>query len=165
MLDHIKRLFFPEMPPAKPERHDKHELHLAAAALLVEAALMDAAMDANERARIEDLLRMRFELDAGEARDLIEEAEKAAAESHDWHGFTRAIKDGFDHDERIELIEMLWEVAYTDGRLHDFEASLLRRIGGLLYVSDRERGEARRRVLERLGIPDDPAGFSPVPRV
>ena len=44
---------------------------------------------------------------------------------------------------------MLWEVAYADGSLHDYEASLLRRVAGLLYVSDRETGEARQRVLAR----------------
>jgi uncharacterized tellurite resistance protein B-like protein len=45
---------------------------------------------------------------------------------------------------------MLWEVAYADGQLHDYEASLLRRIAGLIYVGDRESGEARKRVLARL---------------
>ena len=47
---------------------------------------------------------------------------------------------------------MLWEVVYADGELHDYEASLLRRIAGLLYVPDRESGEARKRVLARLGV-------------
>jgi uncharacterized tellurite resistance protein B-like protein len=44
---------------------------------------------------------------------------------------------------------MLWEVVYADDVLHDHEASLLRRIGGLIYVSDRDRGAAKRRVLDR----------------
>ena len=47
---------------------------------------------------------------------------------------------------------MLWEVAYADGALHDYEASLLRRVAGLLYVSDRDNGEARLRVMAKLGI-------------
>ena len=63
-----------------------------------------------------------------------------------------AVKDGFDQEERIRLIEMLWEVAYADGELHDYEASLMRRITGLLYISDRDSGEARQRVLARLGL-------------
>jgi uncharacterized tellurite resistance protein B-like protein len=50
------------------------------------------------------------------------------------------------------IIEMLWEVVYADGVLHDYEANLLRRIGGLIYVSDRDRGAARKRVMKRLGI-------------
>ena len=45
---------------------------------------------------------------------------------------------------------MIWEVVYADGILHDHEDSLLRRIAGLIYVSDRDRGDARKRVLARL---------------
>jgi uncharacterized tellurite resistance protein B-like protein len=98
------------------------------------------------------VVRERFALSAEEGADLVDEAERMAAESVEWHGFTRAIKDGFDHAERVQLIEMMWEVAYADGTLHDYEASLLRRVTGLLYVSDRESGEARKRVLARLGL-------------
>ena len=47
---------------------------------------------------------------------------------------------------------MLWEVAYADGELHDYEANLMRRVTGLLFVSDQESGEARKRALERLGL-------------
>jgi uncharacterized tellurite resistance protein B-like protein len=119
---------------------------------MVEAATMDSAFDAAERAQIGELIQGRFALGPDEAADLIAEAERAVAASVQWHGFTSAIKDGYDHAERVELIEMLWEVAYADGRLHDYEGSLLRRIAGLLYVSDRESGEARKRVLARLGL-------------
>ncbi len=58
----------------------------------------------------------------------------------------------FSDAERIELIEMLWEVAYADGVVHDYEHNLLRRIAGLIYVTDRDRGLARNRVLARLGL-------------
>jgi len=47
---------------------------------------------------------------------------------------------------------MLWEVVYADGHLDDYESNLLRRVAGLIHVSDRERGDARRRVLDRLGV-------------
>jgi uncharacterized tellurite resistance protein B-like protein len=128
------------------------ERQLAAAALLVEAASMDSEFGAAERTKINELLQGHFDLKAEEASALLAEAERAAAESVQWQGFTQAIKDGFAPAERVEVIEMLWEVAYADGQLHDYEASLLRRITGLLYVSDRESGEARKRVLARLGI-------------
>jgi uncharacterized tellurite resistance protein B-like protein len=49
------------------------------------------------------------------------------------------------------MIEMLWEVAYADGKVHDFEASLVRRVSGLIHVSDRDSGTARKKVLARLG--------------
>ena len=152
MLDRIRRLLTARPPAAQPAAHSFEERQLAAAALMVEAATMDDRFDAEERVRIGQLIQDRFELSADEAADLIAQAEQAVSASVQWHGFTSAIKDGFDHAERVELIEMLWEVAYADGQLHDYEASLLRRIAGLLYVGDRESGEARKRVLARLGL-------------
>ena len=151
MLDRLRRLLSGRSPEARPAARSFEERQLAAAALMVEAATMDRGFAAAERSRIGDLIRERFALAADEAADLLAEAERAAAASVQWHGFTTAIKDGFDHAERVELVEMLWEVAYADGELHDYEASLLRRIAGLLYVSDRESGEARKRVRARLG--------------
>jgi uncharacterized tellurite resistance protein B-like protein len=152
MLDRLKQLFQPEAAGRPAGAHGFDELQLAAAALLVEAATMDSEFDAGERARIARLVQDRFALNPEEAIDLVGEAEQMAAASVEWHGFTRAIKNGFDHAERVQLIEMLWEVVYADGELHDYEASLLRRVTGLLYVSDRESGEARKRVLARLGV-------------
>jgi uncharacterized tellurite resistance protein B-like protein len=152
MLDRLRRLLTGHPPAAQPAAHSFEERQLAAAALMVEAATMDGTLGPDERGRIGRLIQDRFGLSADEAADLITEAEQAVAASVQWHGFTSAIKDGFDHAERVELIEMLWEVVYADGQLHDYEASLLRRIAGLLYVSDRESGEARKRVLARLGL-------------
>ena len=153
MFDRLRRLLtVPEGPQRPPARHSFEERQLAAAALMVEAASLDRDFGPLERAKIKDLVEARFSLSPDEAEDLLSEAERMAAESVQWQGFTRAIKDGFDHGERIELIEMLWEVVYADGELHDYEASLLRRITGLLYVPDRESGEARKRVLARLGL-------------
>jgi uncharacterized tellurite resistance protein B-like protein len=152
MLDRLHRLLTGGSLQAQPAARSFEERQLAAAALMVEAATMDDAFDAAERERIAALVQTRFGLSAEDARDLVTEAERAASASVEWHGFTRAIKEGFDHAERLQLIEMLWEVTYADGALHDYEASLLRRIAGLLYVSDRDSGEARKRVVARLGL-------------
>jgi uncharacterized tellurite resistance protein B-like protein len=72
--------------------------------------------------------------------------------SGELYGFTRTIKDSFNHEDRVRMIEMLWQVAYADGVLHEFEASLVRRVCGLIYVPDRESGEARKRVIEQLDL-------------
>ncbi len=153
MLDRIKALLS-ERGDTAPEAAGHHagELRLAAAALLIEAARLDGRFDEVERERITRLVRQRFGLSDAEAARLFAEAEKAAEDANELYRFTRVIKDRFDHPERVELIEMLWDVVYADGVLHDFEANLLRRIAGLIYVSDRESGSARKRILERLGI-------------
>lgn len=126
------------------------DLHLAAAILLIEAAHLDGEFDAAEQKTVRRVLAEKFELTADETTSLIEVAESRHQHAVEISTFTRAIKEGYPSERRVEVIEMLWEVVLADGELHAYEANLLRRIGGLIYVSDRENGEARQRVAERL---------------
>ena len=135
--------------PEGASGHGEPELRLAAAALLVEAAKMDGVFDEAERTQITAILADRFEMAAGDIATLIEAADAEADLAGGLYGFTKTVRDNFDHAERVWMIEMLWEVAYADGVLHDFESNMLRRAAGLLYVTDRESGAARKRVLGR----------------
>ena len=150
MIERIKALFAGARPSVESGEDD---LQLAAAALLVEAAVMDGTFDADERRTIDALLRESFDLDATAAEALIEAAREAVEGSAQLYGFTRVVKDRYGEQERVRMIEMLWEVAYADGHVHDFEASLVRRVAGLIHVPDRDSGAARKRVLQRLPPP------------
>ncbi|MBR9972954.1 TerB family tellurite resistance protein [Magnetospirillum sulfuroxidans] len=130
----------------------QRRLQLAAAAVLAEAASLDGQVDEVEQRRITELLARHFQLSQAEAQDLLAEASVLAQQSVQLVGFARTIKDGFEASERIELIEMLWDVAYADGHLHEYEANLVRRIAGLIHVPDQDAGAARKRVMARLGI-------------
>lgn len=130
----------------------RSELQLALTALLIEAAHSDDRFDEAERRVIAELLERRFNLSGSDARMLLAAGEEAASESAELFHFTRIINERLSFEERVELIEMLWEVAYADRALDEYEDSLLRRVGGLIYVPDRERGMARQRVLKRLGL-------------
>jgi len=135
------------------------DVRLAAAALLIEAARLDGPIQATEQKRILDLLCRRFGLDATAAGELLAAATVEQARSSQLVRFTRTIKDEFGPQQRIDFIEMLWEVAYADAHLHPYEANLLRRVAGLIYVPDQESGAARKRVLVRLGLDaEDAAG-------
>ena len=149
MIGRLKKLFAESVSGAGVRHHTPDELHLAAAALLVEAAHQDADFDASERALVDRLVREKFDLDTAEAAALVAAADDRVVDAVDLYGFTRRIRDAFDQDERIGMIEMLWEVVYADDELHDHEANLLRRVAALLYVSDRESGEVRKRVLQK----------------
>jgi len=129
---------------------DKTELNFASAALMVEAARLDGQIDDGERAQIVSIMVRQFSLDEAAAAALLDDVEYDAGGSHDLYGFTSVIRRHFDHDERVAMVGLLWEVCYADGELHDFEANLLRRLVGLLYVTDQESGEERRRALARL---------------
>lgn len=126
------------------------DLHLAAAILLIEAAHLDGEFDTTEQKTVRRVLAEKFALTTDETTSLIEVAEKRQQNAVEISTFTRAIKEGYPSERRVEVIEMLWEVVLADGELHAYEANLLRRIGGLIYVSDRENGEARQRVAGRL---------------
>ena len=98
------------------------------------------------------MLERRFKLSHADAQTLLAAGEREAGRAVELFHFTRIINERLSFEQRVELVEMLWEVAYADGVLDQYEDSLLRRVGGLIYVPDRERGMARRRVLGRLGL-------------
>ena len=139
---------FEEVGSAGPEDSGGADpLQRAAAVLLVMAANLDGRMGADERVSIERLLGERLGVE--DAAALIDEAAATAVESTDFFGVTRVINEHLPPEQRVAVIEMLWEVAYADGSVHDYEANLLRRIAGLLHVSDRDAGEARKRATAR----------------
>ena len=129
MIDRFRTLFASTRSEPEAGRHAVDELQLAAAVLLVEAARLDEVYDDVERDAIDGALRRKFGLDATEAATLIAQAESTQDDVVEMHRFTRTIKDRFSAAERIEMIEMLWEVVYADGELHPYEANLMRRLG------------------------------------
>ena len=130
-------------PAGNHQKHD--ERHLAAAALLVEVATVDTRFDDAERMRIVAFARDRFSLSEEEAQTLLAAAQAEVDGATQLYAFTTAIKNGFSYEERVALMESLWEVVYADGRADPFEDQLMRRIGGLICVTDRDRGHARKR--------------------
>src|SRR3954469_23978576 len=143
MFDALARLL------SAPPQRTAPDLRLSVAVLLLEAARQDDSFDARERAVILKLLAARFALSEAECEKLIAAAADHADELGQLHGRTSAIAEATTPRQRVELIEMLWDVAYADGVLDPEEDLLIRRIAGLIYVEDRERVLARQRVLAR----------------
>ncbi|QJE72078.1 TerB family tellurite resistance protein [Aerophototrophica crusticola] len=156
MLNRIRRLF--DQPDRALDSLDRTDrIPLSAACLLMEAARLDGHVSGEELSLIHALVQRHFRLTKEEADELVAAAHTVTDGPAQWHAFTSRLNDSMAYEEKVGLVEMLWEVAYADGRLNDLESSLLRRMGGLLYVSDRDRGEAQRRVKARLGLPQGPA--------
>ncbi len=118
----------------------------ALAAILVEAARADGAYLDAERAMIDRILTERYALDATEAASLRAKAEQAQEEATDLVRFTRVIKDAVPYEDRLAVIEAVWQVIYADDEREAHENALVRRLCGLLYVPDRDAGLARQRV-------------------
>ena len=126
------------------------DLPLAVAALLVELARMDDKVNTVERRAIEQLLTRMFSLDPRCVQSLVEQADREIQRSTQNFPFTQQICRHASADMRVQIIEMLWTVAYTDGALDPDEDALIRQVAGLIQVSDWERGAARKSALEKL---------------
>ncbi|MDG4576888.1 MAG: TerB family tellurite resistance protein [Defluviicoccus sp.] len=148
MLDRLLALFGDLRPP-QPEVGGAQAVQRSAAALMVLAAELDGQFGYQERETVLGILSSKYDLPRAAAERLVAEAGAAAAASTDLFGLTRDITAQVAFEDRAAIVEMLWEVAYADGTLHDYEANLVRRVAGLLHVSDHDSGAARRRVLER----------------
>ena len=138
------------MSPA-PDRLPDPDARLALAALLVRVARTDGAYDDREVQRIDSALATRFGLSPFEAAALRGRAERLEEEAPDTVRFTRAIKDHVALEDRVAVVEALWEVALADGRRDAEEDSLLRTVAPLLGVEDADSNIARRRVEARRG--------------
>jgi uncharacterized tellurite resistance protein B-like protein len=152
LFDRIRAALAGSVPEADAgaEPDEGSPVEIACAALLAEAAGMDEKFDPVERRTILTLLERRFQIDGPAAERLLEQGKVASAEASSYYRFTRAINDSWGDEARTELIYLLWSVACADGRIDPYEDMLVRRVAGLLHVSDRARGEARRRAVASL---------------
>ncbi len=152
MLEYLKDALLGSNKSEKKPQKITDPVKLASAALLARAAWLDGKLDAAEEVALNRLMVERFSINETEAKEIIAEATEDVDNGNDIYKYTKVVRNSFDNSERVALMEMLWQLVYSDGELHDFEATLMRRLAGLLYVDDRESGAARKRALKKLGV-------------
>jgi len=152
MLSKLKAMFTDDKPSLG--KSGAEDIQVATAALLIEGALSDEDFSEIERQTIASVLKRHFSLSDDDVKIVMSEAEAAHEKSDQLLQFTRTVKNNFPIENRVEIIEMLWEISYADGKISPFEAHLARRLCGLIYVDDVESGKARKRVMKKLGITD-----------
>lgn len=129
---------------------------LAAATLMFRVIEADGVLRAEERMRFAEVLKDQYGLDEEGLDALAHEAEKADSAAVDLYQFTSVLNRLLDEAGKIEFIEILWEMVYADGRLHELEDNVVWRVAELLGVSTRDRVLMRQRVRERvIGDPGD----------
>jgi uncharacterized tellurite resistance protein B-like protein len=131
-----------------PAMFDDNDHRLAAAALLIHSAAIDGRIADVERAKLHALLKQRYSLDDDATAALIEQATEAEQEAVDVYHFTRILLRSLDETGRVRIVEMMWEMAYADGHVTEFEDNLIWRTADLLGVSSHERIALRRRVAD-----------------
>ncbi len=148
MLQAIHEFFRARIKAESASRPDQHGLHLATAALLFEMLRADAEEHPEERRVLENALRERFALSKAETRELAALADREAADAVSLYQFTRLINQHFAPQQKLQVVEMLWQVAFADGRLDRYEEALVRKIADLIHVPHRDFIRLKHRVMD-----------------
>jgi len=142
MFDAISRLFS-QGAPAADEFHN--EPKLAVAALLVHLSAVDGQVTDGERAAVKGALMDYYSLEEADVDRLIAEATRRANEAVDFYRFTSTITS-LPEAERLEIVRMMWQVVFADGKNHELEDNMVWRIAELIGVSARDRTTLRKQM-------------------
>ena len=118
--------------------------------LLIEAANTDGQITQDELNKISTSLINVFHEEAKKVEESLSTALDNKDNSRSLYFYTSKLNKSFSDQKKIMLIEVLWEVILSDNEIHDFETNLIRRLAGLLYISDVECGNAKIRATQKL---------------
>ena len=134
MINQIK-LFFEQHIALPPAKSNEENLQIACAALLIEMMHIDDQLQTEEQESIVARLETLFSLSPEQTSTLMDLAEQERKAATDYFQFTHLINREFSSEQKINLIESLWRVAYADGDLSMYEEYLVRKISDLVGVS------------------------------
>jgi len=125
-----------------------NETYLEVACLLIHASKIDQNYTDNEREIIKKTL-VSLGAEKNKTSEIIYDAEKIENDSNQILDFTRNLKS-VDKDKKIILIESLWKIIYSDNQSDMYEANLMRRLTGLLYLDPKEVGDIKQMVKNKF---------------
>ncbi|MBL8414967.1 MAG: TerB family tellurite resistance protein [Propionivibrio sp.] len=155
MIASIKEFFTQLIDPGtrQTEADRGKALQIATAALLLEMMRMDERIAVEERNSIVATLRRQFSLDSGQLATLLDLAEQEARQATGYYQFTSLINKNCTADQKIRIIENMWQVAMADGHLDAHELHLMRKIADLLYVGHADYVAAKQRARLTTALP------------
>lgn len=140
MLSALKRIFDDSVRHAATDGGDRaeHAQQRAVAALLSEMSRADRDATHSERALIGQALQDVFGLASDEVEELLQAGASDAEAAISLYEFTSVLNREFDHAQKVHFVELLWQIAYSDGELEKHEAHLVRKVADLLHLRHRE---------------------------
>ena len=119
--------------------------------LLIHAAKIDEKYTEKEKKIILSALAQLYNKNEDELIKVLVQAEKLENQSNQILKFTKAVKD-YDKKFRLKVLETIWKIIYSDGVSDIYESNLMRRLSSLLYISDRENGEIKKKLIVSLNL-------------
>ena len=133
----------------KSQKKENSNNNILVIALLIHAAKIDEKYSEIEKRIITKAIMHLNKINLGEAEKLLKLSEKKEEKSNQIVGFTSEIKK-YSMEFRLKIIEIIWKIVYSDGASDNYESNLVRRLCGLLYVSDRDSGMIKSKVQENI---------------
>ena len=128
---------------------DNNEIDILSG-LMIEAANTDGKITQEELNQISSSLINVFKEEPKIVEESLNKAYQNKDNSRSLYFYTSKLNKFFSNEKKITLIEVLWEIILSDNEIHDFESNLIRRLAGLLYISDTECGNAKKRAGQRV---------------
>ena len=150
MIDLLKKVFGSkvEMNSENSADVETHDVRIAACALFLEMAKIDGEFTPEEQEGIISILKKEFDLSEEHAQELTDKAKKELDGSLDLWQFTNLINENFSNDEKIRVVELLWRIVYTDGKLDKHEDYLVHKLAKMLRLSHRQLIDAKLKILK-----------------
>jgi len=134
----------------KEKNTENEEQLMLIGGILLEAAAIDGKIDDDEIDKINKSLINFLGTNEEKSTEIINKCIEKLNEGNSLHYFTSKINKEFEYNKKIELLEILWEIVLADGKIHDFESNLIRRLSGLLYIPDIDSGNVKKKVLTKI---------------
>ena len=148
MLNSLKDIFKQSKNETQKDISNKQTNLLCG--LMLEAAQVDGKIDKIEIDQISKILTENFQEDQSAVELALQNSLKKIDEPKSLYSFTSKLNKEFSNKKKDLLIETLWEIILSDGKIHEFESNLIRRLAGLLYISDVSCGNAKKRAQINL---------------
>ena len=129
----------------KKKNENLNDKNLLIIALLIHAAKIDENYTENEKEIVRKVIMDLNKVNSNQADELLKLAEKKEEESNQIIEFTKEIKK-YPIEFKLKIVEIIWKIVYSDGTNDDYESNLIRRICGLLYISDKDNGIIKAKV-------------------
>ncbi len=151
MIDKLKRFFDKPQPKGAKDagQASEHDVRVAVCALFVEMARIDRKFTPAEMEMIISILKDKYGLSGEHADALIAEADRELEQSVDLWQFARLINENYSAEEKIAIIEILWQMVFVDGKMDEYEHYLMNKVKNLLRLSHDQLIDAKLKVMSK----------------
>lgn len=134
MLKKISKIFKKKVTET-PDEESLSSISKACSSLLIEVALSDKDFDEEEITSMKEILKTTHGISDETINELVSNAKQTVDESTSLYNYTREVNNNFSYDDKLLLLQSLWDIAYADGNVDKYEEHLIRKISDLIYIS------------------------------